>query len=146
MAAILVVGEQAHGHLKKATLSALTAAQQMAKQSGAQIQAVLVGSGIGTSAQEFASYGIPVHAVDAAPFEHALSETHSAAIAAAAKAAGASDLVMAATAYGKDVAPRVAVIVEGPGGSEDEVAGAHGGALAVDRRVGAAPFQHEAQR
>ncbi|MFL5291320.1 MAG: electron transfer flavoprotein subunit alpha/FixB family protein [Myxococcales bacterium] len=109
MAAILVVGEQAHGHLKKATLSALTAAQQMAQKSGAQIQAVLVGSGIGPSAQELASYGFPVHAVDAAPFEHALAETHSAAIAAAAKAAGATDVVMAATAYGKDVAPRVAV-------------------------------------
>jgi electron transfer flavoprotein alpha subunit len=109
MAAILVVGEQAHGHLKKATLSALTAAQQMAKKSGAQIQAVLVGSGIGTSAQELASYGVTVHAVDDAPFQNALAETHSAAIAAAAKAAGASDVVMAATAYGKDVAPRVAV-------------------------------------
>jgi len=109
MAAILVVGEQAHGHLKKATLSALTAAQEIAQKTGAQIQGVLVGSGIGPSAQEFASYGVPVHAVDAAPFEHALAETHSAAIAEAAKAAGASDVVMAATAYGKDVAPRVAV-------------------------------------
>ena len=109
MAAILVVGEQAHGHLKKATLSALSAAQQMAQKTGGQIQGVLVGSGIGTSAQEFASYGITVHAVDAAPFEHALSETHSAAIAAAAKAAQASDVVVAATAYGTDVAPRVAV-------------------------------------
>src|SRR5207302_5290243 len=79
MAAILVVGEQAHGHLKKATLSALTAAQQMAKQSGGQVQGVLVGSGIGTSAQELASYGITVHAVDAAPFEHAVAETHAAA-------------------------------------------------------------------
>jgi electron transfer flavoprotein alpha subunit len=109
MAAILVVGEQAHGHLKKATLSALTAAQQIAQKTSAPIQGVLVGTGIGTSAQEFASYGVTVHAVDGAPFEHALAETHAAAIAAAAKAAGASDVVMAATAYGKDVAPRVAV-------------------------------------
>jgi electron transfer flavoprotein alpha subunit len=109
MAAILVVGEQAHGHLKKATLAALSAAQQIGQKTGAQIQGVLVGSGIGTSAQEFASYGITVHAVDAAAFEHALAETHAAAITAAAKAAGASDVVVAATAYGKDVAPRVAV-------------------------------------
>ena len=94
MAAILVVGEQAHGHLKKATLSALTAAQQIAQRTGAQIQGVLVGSGIGTSAQEFSSYGITVHAVEGAPFEHALAETHSAAITAAAKAAGASDVVV----------------------------------------------------
>src|SRR5205085_11927085 len=106
MAAILVVGEQAHGHLKKATLSALSAAQQMAQKTGAQVQGVLVGSGIGSSAQEFASYGITVHAADAAAFEHALAETLAAAIAAAAKAAGASDVVMAASAYGKDVSPR----------------------------------------
>ena len=51
MAAILVVGEQAHGHLKKATLSALTAAQQIAKGSGAQIQAYLNESWNGTSTQ-----------------------------------------------------------------------------------------------
>ena len=31
MATILLVAEQAHGHLKKATLSALAAAQQLAQ-------------------------------------------------------------------------------------------------------------------
>jgi electron transfer flavoprotein alpha subunit len=104
MATILVVGEQAHGQLKKATLNALTAAQQLAAKNGGQIQAVVVGG----SAQELAGYVPTVHAVEGPGFEHALAETHATAIADAAKKAGATDVVIAATAYGKDIAPRVA--------------------------------------
>ena len=108
MATILVVGEQAGGHLKKATLSALSAAQQLAAKTGGQIAGLVVGGGAGQSAQELAGYGIPVHVVEGAGFEHALAETHSAAVAEVAKKAGASEVVLAATAYGKDIAPRVA--------------------------------------
>jgi len=108
MATILVVAEQAGGHLKKASLSALTAAQQLAQKNGGQVAAVLVGAGAGQSAPELASYGVPVHVVEGGGFEHALAETHSAAVAEVAKKAGANDVVMAATAYGKDIAPRVA--------------------------------------
>ena len=107
MATILLVAEQAHGHLKKATLNALTAAQQLASKSGGQVQGIVVGAGAQQSAQELAAYGIPVHAVEAG-FEHALAETHGAAVAEAAKKLGAADVVIAATAYGKDIAPRVA--------------------------------------
>jgi electron transfer flavoprotein alpha subunit len=108
MATILLVAEQAKGHLKKATLSALTAAQQLAAKSGAQIQAVVIGHGVAPSAQELAAYVSVVHVVDSAALEQGLAETHSAAAAAAAKAAGATDVVIAATAYGKDIAPRIA--------------------------------------
>ncbi len=107
MATILLVAEQSHGHLKKATLNALAAAQQLAKASGGQVQGMVVGAGAQQSAQELAAYGIPVHAVEAG-FEHALAETHGAAVAEAAKKLGATDVVVAATAYGKDIAPRVA--------------------------------------
>jgi len=108
MATVLVVGEQAHGHLKKATLSALTAAQQIAQNTGGQIVGVVVGPGAGQAAQELAGYGIPVHVVEGAAFEHALAETHSAAAAEVAEKAGAGEVVIAATAYGKDIAPRIA--------------------------------------
>jgi electron transfer flavoprotein alpha subunit len=108
MAAILLIAEQAHGQLKKATLNALSAAQQLAEKSGGKVQALLVGNGVSPAAQELAAYGVPVHAVDAPAFAHALAETHSAAVAAAAKQFGASSVVLAATAYGKDIAPRVA--------------------------------------
>src|SRR5215470_16084603 len=108
MATVLVVGEQAAGHLKKATLSALSAAQQVAQKTGGQVAGLVVGAGAGQAAQELSTYGIPVHVVEGGAFEHALAETHSAAAAEVAKKLGASEVVMAATAYGKDIAPRVA--------------------------------------
>ena len=104
MATILLVAEQAHGHLKKATLNALTAAQQLAQKNGGQIQAVVVGG----AGEELAQFVQNVHFVQNAEFEHALAETHAAAVAEAAKKTGATDVVIAATAYGKDIAPRVA--------------------------------------
>src|SRR5437868_1794668 len=107
MATILLIGEQAHGHLKKATLSALTAAQQLAQKNGGQIQALVVGSGAARSAQELAGYVGTVHAVEGAGFDNALAETHGAAVAEVAKKIGATDVVIAATAYGKDIAPRI---------------------------------------
>jgi electron transfer flavoprotein alpha subunit len=109
MATILVIGEQAHGHLKKATLNALTAAQELAEKNGAQIQAVIIGGAdAATAAQALAAHVPVVQLVQGAAFEHALAETHGAAAAEAAKKVGASDVVIAATAYGKDIAPRVA--------------------------------------
>jgi len=104
MATILLVAEQAHGHLKKATLNALTAAQQLAQKNGGQIQAVVVGG----AGEELAQFVQNVHFVQNAEFEHALAETHAAAVAEAAKKLQATDVVIAATAYGKDIAPRVA--------------------------------------
>ena len=60
MATILLVAEQAQGHLKKATLSALTAAQQLAAKNGGQIQALLIGPGAAQSAQELAPSALGV--------------------------------------------------------------------------------------
>src|SRR5512140_2122012 len=109
MATILVIAEQAHGHLKKATLSALTAAQQLAQKNGGTLQGVVIGPGSQAAAQEVAAYvGGTVYAIEGAGFEHATAETHSAAAAEAVKKAGATDVVIAATAYGKDIAPRLA--------------------------------------
>ncbi len=126
MATILLVAEQAHGKLKKATLSALTAAQQLAQKNGGQIQGLLVGPGAAQAGQELAGYVGAVHAVEGAGFEHALAETHAAAVAEAAKKVGATDVVLAATAYGKDVAPRIAAKI-GAGVASDilGVAGAN---------------------
>ena len=104
MGTILLVAEQAAGHLKKATLQALEAAHKI----GGTVEAVLIGAGAGASAQELAAYVGKVHVVEGAGFEHPLAETHAAAAAAAAKACGATEVVIAATAYGKDIAPRIA--------------------------------------
>ena len=108
MATILLVAEQAHGHLKKATLSALGAAQRLAEKNGGQIQGLVIGAGAAQSAQELAGYLGTVYSVEGPGFDHALAETHGAAAAEAAKKVGATDVVLAATAYGKDIAPRIA--------------------------------------
>jgi electron transfer flavoprotein alpha subunit len=108
MATILVVAEQAHGHLKKATLSALTAAQQIAQKSSAEVAAVAIGAGAQAAAQELSRYVGTVHYASGPGLDHALAETHAAAGAEAAKKLGAADVVLAATAYGKDIAPRIA--------------------------------------
>ena len=104
MATILLVAEQGAGHLKKATLQALAAAQKF----GGTVEAVVVGAGAASAGQELAAYVGKVHVVEGAGFEHALAETHSAAVVAAAKACGATTVVIPATAYGKDIAPRIA--------------------------------------
>src|SRR6202171_6395898 len=108
MATILLIGEQAEGKLKKATLHALAAAQQLAQKNGGQGRAGLIGKGAAAAAQELAAYTGNVQSVEGDGFNHALAETHAAAAAQAAKAAGATDVVVAATAYGKDIAPRIA--------------------------------------
>jgi len=108
MATILVVGEQAHGHLKKATLSALTAAQQIAQKTGGQVIGVLVGVGARGGGEGAGWLRDPRARGGGSAFDHALAETHSAAAAEVAKKAGAGEVVIAATAYGKDIAPRIA--------------------------------------
>jgi electron transfer flavoprotein alpha subunit len=108
MATILVIAEQVHGKLKKATLSALTAAQQLAAKNGGQVHGLVIGPGAAASAQALASFVATAYSVEGAGFESALAETHAAAAAEVAKKFGATDLVIAATAYGKDIAPRIA--------------------------------------
>jgi electron transfer flavoprotein alpha subunit len=108
MAAILVVAEQAKGELKKAALSALGAGQELARRTGASLHALVIGGDASAAAQKAAECGATVHVVDGPAFAHALAEPHAQAAIAAAKATGATHVVFAATAYGKDVAPRIA--------------------------------------
>ena len=108
MTAVLVVAEQAKGQLKKASFAALGAGQQIAARTGGQLHCVVIGSGVAAAAQQAAETGAVVHVVEGAAFEHPLAETHAQAAVAAAKATAASHVVLAATAYGKDLAPRIA--------------------------------------
>ena len=108
MATILVIAEQHGGHLKKASLNAFGAGAQLAARLGADLQALVIGAGAGEAAKAAAGHAKVVHVVEGAGFENPLAETHAAAAVAAAKATGASHVVIAATTYGKDLAPRVA--------------------------------------
>ncbi|WP_242344486.1 electron transfer flavoprotein subunit alpha/FixB family protein [Anaeromyxobacter terrae] len=109
MSNVLVIAEQSRGTLRKATLSALTAAREVARRTGGGVSALVLGSGAGAAAEELAAHGVPVRLADAPVLAHPLAEAHAPVVAEAARAAGASWVVTAATSYGKDLLPRAAV-------------------------------------
>ena len=98
--ATLLIAEQAAGKLKKATAHAVTVAQKMS----GPVHGLVVGPE--SAAKELAEYVATAHYLDGVP--HALAEVDAAAAAALAKEIGATEIVIAATAYGKDIAPRIA--------------------------------------
>jgi electron transfer flavoprotein alpha subunit len=108
MANVLVVAEQSAGHLRKATQHALSAGRELSRRTGGKLHAVLLGKGIGAAAQELSAYGAEVHAADADVLEHPLAEAHAPVVAELARSLGATYVGAAATAYGKDLLPRVA--------------------------------------
>jgi len=108
MGNVLIVAEQSGGHLKKASLHAIAAGQVLAGRTGGQVHVAVLGKGIGGIATELASYGVTVHAADGAGLEHYLAEAFAPVVAAIAKANGVAYVGAAATAFGKDLVPRVA--------------------------------------
>jgi electron transfer flavoprotein alpha subunit len=108
MSNVLIVAEQSGGHLKKATLHAIAAGQAIAGRTGGKVHVAVLGKGVGAIAAEIASYGVTVHAADAAGLEHYLAEAFAPVVAGIAKEVGATFVGAAATAFGKDLVPRVA--------------------------------------
>ncbi|HYG66759.1 MAG TPA: FAD-binding protein [Anaeromyxobacteraceae bacterium] len=133
MANVLIVAEQAQGALRKSTLHAIGAGRELAKRTGGKVAIALLGKGVGPVAQELAAYGADVHVADAPVLEHPLAESCAPVIAAIAKAAGATYVGAAATAFGKDVLPRAAALLDA--GMATEVVGFGGeGANVTFRR------------
>jgi len=108
MGNVLVIAEQSGGHLRKATLHAIAAGQVVAGRTGGKVHVALLGKGIGALATELAGYGVTVHAADSAALEHHVAEAFAPVVAEIAKGAGATFVGAAATAFGKDLVPRVA--------------------------------------
>jgi electron transfer flavoprotein alpha subunit len=100
----LVIAEHDHGTLKGATLNTVTAAQAC----GGDVHVLVAGHGAADAARQAAQIaGVAkvLHA-DGAQFEHHLAENVAAQVLALAK--GYSHVLFAATACGKNIAPRVA--------------------------------------
>jgi electron transfer flavoprotein alpha subunit len=108
MSNVLVFAEHTHGKFPKTTLVGVTAAKTLAEKSGGKAIGVVLGKDIDALANELASYGIDVVAVDGPQFEHYVADTYTAAIADVAKQKNAEDVVATATAIGKDLMPRLA--------------------------------------
>lgn len=93
-----------HG-LKKATLSAVSAAKKI----GGDIYGVVLGQNIAKIADEFSHYVTKVLTGDHEGLKHRLAEPYAKVVADAAKKYGATHVWAAATVAGKDLMPRVAV-------------------------------------
>lgn len=101
----LIVAEHDGTHLKKASLSALAAAQKIP----GTCHGLVLGKGVQTIATNFAQYVSEVHVAEHDALEHRLAQPYAKVIADVAKSIGATHVWAAATAAGKDFMPRVAV-------------------------------------
>jgi electron transfer flavoprotein alpha subunit len=107
MTNVLVIAESGDGKLKKTTHSAVTFARQAAEALAGSYSILLLGSGLDAAAQEASQLGAAkVLLADDASLASYLAEYYAPTVAAAAK--DYAVVVAAASAYGKDLMPRVA--------------------------------------
>ena len=116
MADVLAFVEQRDGEIRGAAREAVTAAAKLADALGGQVNALAVGgAGLSGAAGDLGRFGASTVQVE----EHeALAEYHAEAYAALvadhAKAGGYAAVVFTATSLGKDLAPRVAALLDVP--------------------------------
>jgi electron transfer flavoprotein alpha subunit len=122
MANVLVVVEQSGGVLRTASLPAVTFGKQLAELAGGKLSLLVIGSNVGKAAEEAAKLGAAeVLVADDPKLEHYLAESYAPVIAKVAKDKGAAVVGATATAFGKDLMPRVAALLEA--GMVSDVAG-----------------------
>jgi electron transfer flavoprotein alpha subunit len=106
MGGTLVIAEIQDGKVRKSTLSAIT----FAKQVGGPFAILTLGAGVGAAAQELAGFGAEkVIVVDDAALKSYTCERFAPTVAKVAKDGGWDTVAVTASAFGKDLAPRVAV-------------------------------------
>jgi electron transfer flavoprotein alpha subunit len=111
-AIILTFAEARDGKLRRAALEAVSEAKRLAPGLGAKVESVLVGSGVKQLATELGSYGADtVHVFDAAELEAYATEPYARALAQVISERKPCAVLIAYTALGKDLAPRVAAKV-----------------------------------
>jgi electron transfer flavoprotein alpha subunit len=108
MGGILVIAELADGSVRRSSLSAITFARQV----GLPFAVLTIGEGARASAQELAVFGAQrVLVADDPTLKDYVCERFAPTVANVAKDGGWDTIVMAASALGKDLAPRVAAIL-----------------------------------
>lgn len=116
---LIFVEANPDGSLRKASLNAITAGQQLAKASGGEVHAVALGKDASALANAVKAHGVKaVHAGSAAHLEHYVCESYAPAVAALATTLKAEWVGAAATAVGRDLMPRVAARLKAAMASE----------------------------
>ncbi|HZJ66612.1 MAG TPA: FAD-binding protein [Kofleriaceae bacterium] len=112
MGNVLAFCEFNGAQLRSSALANLSFARLAAQAHGGDVIALLVGAGAGAAAPEASKYAPRVVVVDDAALSHYLAETFAPVVAEVAKAQGAALVSATATAVGKDLAPRVAGLLD----------------------------------
>jgi electron transfer flavoprotein alpha subunit len=135
MANVLAVAEQRDGALRKVSEEAVSAAYTLAQGLGGQAHAVLLGgSGTAAAADGLGGFGAEkVFVGESGNFNNYAPEGFAAALAELIRANGYHTVVFAASAMGKDLAPRVAARLDVPLATDATDLAVDGGDIVVTR-------------
>ena len=116
MGDVLAIPEQRDGKIRPVANEVVTVAAAVAEGLGGTAHALLLGeAGVGDNAADLGNLGAEVVRVAEDPaLEGYLPETHAAVIVEEVSSHGYAAVLFAATALGKDLAPRVAALVDAP--------------------------------
>jgi electron transfer flavoprotein alpha subunit len=109
---VVFVAEQRSGAFRRSAMEAATVARRLADGFGGKSHAVILGAGIASLAGELGSHGTDVvHVVEHADLEKPNGRALAEAVAQVAKSLSPKAIVIATSAQGRDVAPRVAAML-----------------------------------
>jgi electron transfer flavoprotein alpha subunit len=136
MSHVLAVLEQRDGGLRKVSHEIVTGARRLADALGGEVHALVLGAGAVSGAGDAARYGADkvITATNSA-FAHYAPEGFARAVAERATAGGYGAVVLAASAQGKDLAPRVAAKLGVPLAADVTDLAVDGGSVVVTRPV-----------
>ena len=137
MGDVLAIAEQKNGKIRPVANEVVTASAAVAEGLGGSAHAlVLGGPGVGEHAGELGSFGAEVVRIGEDPaLESYVPETYAAVIAEAVRSDSYAAVLFAATALGKDLAPRVAALVDAPLASDVTSLEVDGGRLVGIRPI-----------
>jgi electron transfer flavoprotein alpha subunit len=111
---VFVVAEQRDGALRKVSFELASAARKLADQTGDEVSAILLGSGIESLAAELGKFGVDkVFVGDNAALEPYITEAHAQVVAKILKDNDAAIALFGASVQGKDLSARVAAKLAG---------------------------------
>ena len=132
MSNILVIAELHDGHVRKSTHSAIS----FARQTSIPFTILVMGAGAKAAAAEVTAFGAAkVLVVDDAYLANAVAERFAPTVAEVAKSGGFDVVVVTASSFGKDIAPRVSAKLGAGYASDISSVKAEGGKLTYKRPV-----------
>jgi len=137
MANVLAVVEQKDGALRGVSAEVVTAAAELAASLGGEAHALALGGpGLSGQVASLGKHGAArIRVGEDAALASFVPESHAQAVAAAVKQGGYAAVLFAATAQGKDLAPRVAALLDVPLATDVTGLEAAGGAVTATRPV-----------